>query len=203
MHNTEIEVLKEARVISVVLNGERVYPIVLDMDTVDMLQTSFKFKQFDYGTCFIDAQLVRTKAPIDLTDYIVMGTFKDRSGKVFTDTVGKPVVTYATARNISSGMIKLPVPNQVLKKIGVVECEIMLFDNVGNRMTSPRFNFYIESSIFEHTSDIIKAPICGTAICGKVICNTDTPQKTEELFSEDEEIKTFLTENFISRFGGK
>lgn len=138
------------------IDGARVFPIILNMDNSNVFTTDIVFKQYDYGTCTINAQIVKKEdVPVDITNLSIISIFK---------IANKTVVGSGTDRNDvevvdqSNGLIKISIPNTVLKRVGEVECEIVLFDEENNRTTSPRFLFKINESIYNHEDSNVELP---------------------------------------------
>ena len=191
----------EASVSTFLVENNRVYAVKLDMNKVDYLKTDFKFKQYDYGTCFISAQILDGEVPIDIANKTIVATFRNDKGDIIVDKNDKPISSIAKVIIESSGVVNIGIPRDVLKGVGNIDCEIILFDSNGSRMTSPMFLFYIEKSMFDHESLLpptpTESPICGEVLCGEAICGDEKENKLTY------EISSFVSEEFINKFGGR
>lgn len=132
----------------------RVFPVILDMDTVDVIRTPIKFKQYDYGTCFINFQLVEGETPIVLDGVSTVGNFRNKANNEMITSGGYNLKSHGEVLSISDGVIKVEIPKGILLFPGEIECEILLFDINHNRSTSPRVIFYIEESLNNHEGDV-------------------------------------------------
>lgn len=126
----------------------RVFPIVVDMDKVEPIITPYKFKQYDFGTSYLDIQIMDGDVSVDLAGANIVGAFKHKTGNVVLDVAKSK----ANILLVNEGVVRVLIPNEILKKTGTVNCEIMLFNEVAGRSTSPSISFSIESSLFDHES---------------------------------------------------
>ena len=144
-----------ARVTEYTIGDIRVYPIVVDMDTVDDINTTLKFKQYDFGTSHLLLQLFEGDTPLHLKNTSVVASFLNAYDDLIIDTV-----SYTSEETIISeidGVIKVLIPKDVIRYEGDVKCEVLLFDALENRTTSPRISFSIVESLNNHedSSEII------------------------------------------------
>ena len=128
----------------------RVCAVVLDFATVESVETSYQFKQFDYGANDVHIQVAYDGEIVELDDEVIITVFKDSSGKIVFDTQSQPVKAYGKVVDAKRGLVVIPVPNQVLKKIGKVTSEMMVMSaDKTKRLTSPSFSFSVLPSIFD------------------------------------------------------
>lgn len=128
----------------------RVCAVVLDFATVESVETSYQFKQFDYGANDVHIQVAYDGEIVELDDEVITTVFKDSSGKIVFDTQSQPVKAYGKVVDAKRGLVVIPVPNQVLKKVGEVTSEMMVMPaDKTKRLTSPSFSFSVLPSIFD------------------------------------------------------
>ena len=129
----------------------RVCAVVLDFATVESVETSYQFKQFDYGANDVHIQVAYDGEVVELDDEVIITVFKDSYGKIVFDTQSsQPVKAYGEVIDAKRGLVVIPVPNQVLKKIGKVTSEMMVMSaDKTKRLTSPSFSFSVLPSIFD------------------------------------------------------
>lgn len=182
------------------IDNKRVHPVILDMDTITPITTNIKFKQFDYGSSTVKVTLMEGSTPVNLQDKAIIGVFRDSDKNILVDKNDELIRSVARAINVNEGTVNVVVPNDILKVAGKIECEIIVFNSDSSRLTSPRFDFYIEPSLYDHDIEIppdLKA-ICGDVNCGEVLCGQDI----EDTGDSTEIIETSLSDEFINRFGG-
>ncbi|MGL5191678.1 MAG: BppU family phage baseplate upper protein [Cetobacterium sp.] len=126
----------------------RIFPLKLDVDNSDAISTDIEFKQYDFGTSYIYVQILSDGVPINLDNRIIVGTFKNAK-KLIVDSVSSSLNQVKIISSID-GICKMLIPVDILLDYGRVECEVLLFDRDQNRYTSPRFDFNIEKSLYNH-----------------------------------------------------
>ena len=129
----------------------RSFPITLDFGNTNTMETNIKFKQYDYGTNFVDVQIEFNSETMDLTDCEVVAVFRGEKGNIIVD---KTVPTRQMLRTLcqiysaTQGRILLPINKQLLAENGKVFAELVIFNSDGtSRITSPTFNFNVVSSL--------------------------------------------------------
>lgn len=131
------------------LNIDRIYDLEIDLSQVSALQTKIEFKQYDYKSCFICLSYNNNGIALDnIKDNKVVGVFKNSEGNLFVDeNTNKPV--RALARVIEDNMVKMMIPDEVLKHKGKIACETIIITPENKRTTSRTFIFNIQESLLD------------------------------------------------------
>ena len=129
---------------------KRICAVALDFATVNHVETTYQFKQYDYGANDVYVQVMNNGEVIQLDDEVIVSVFKDNTGEIVFDVQNKPVRSYGKIIDAKQGLVVVPVPNQALKKVGKVISEMMVVSADGTkRLTSPSFSFSVSPSIFD------------------------------------------------------
>lgn len=191
------EIVAKARVTTFLLDDTRIFPVVLDMDNIVSIDTDIGFKQYDYGTSFIDAQLISQKTPLSVTGKRIVGIFRDSRGNIFTDKEDNPISSRASILMEDNGVVRVPVPRDIISTTGKIECEIIVFNSKLNRLTSPRFSFNIEDSITDYVIEPV--PLSGESVCGQATCGGKEAIVSRTV---SKPVESFLSEKFKRRMRG-
>lgn len=131
-----------------IIDDIRTYPVTVDMDKLDTLVTDIKFKQYDFGSSQIIMQLFDDEIPLQLDNVHVVVSFLNSKDDIIIDTL----TSSDGVRILTSidGVIKITIPDVVLRVGGKVDCEVMIIDNDSKRSTAPRISFNIVNSLINH-----------------------------------------------------
>lgn len=191
---------RKVRVTTFMMESGRIFPIVLDMDDVKKVSTDIRFKQYDYGTSFIDAQLISQKAPLSVAGKRIVGIFKDSKGSVITNMDNEPLSSRASILLEDNGVVRVPIPKDIIITVGEIECEIIIYNSNNSRLTSPRFNFHIEESLLDYEIQPVDTPVSGEVVCGEAICGGVNRVSNKE--AQTPVVKSFLSENLLEKIRG-
>ena len=129
----------------------RIYGLSIDLDRLKEFNPEIEFKQYDYQTSFIAFKFFKGDKQIkNIGDNYIIGIFKDEEGGLFVNTDGTPLKTYAFRYEQEEGVVILPISREVINKVGNMACEILIIDQDGKKVTSPRFNFTIQPSLYDY-----------------------------------------------------
>ena len=151
----------------------RIYGLSIDLDKLKEFNPEIEFKQYDYQTSFIAFKFFKgDKQIMNIGDNYIIGVFKDEEGGLFVDTNGTPLKTYAFRYEQEEGVVILPINKEVINKVGNMACEILIIDQDGKKVTSPRFNFTIQPSLYDYKveNEIAYESICGTFRSAERLC---------------------------------
>ena len=151
----------------------RIYGLSIDLDKLKEFNPEIEFKQYDYQTSFIAFKFFKgDKQIMNIGDNYIIGIFKDEEGGLFVDTNGTPLKTYAFRYEQEEGVVILPINKEVINKVGNMACEILIIDQDGKKVTSPRFNFTIQPSLYDYKveNEIAYESICGTFRSAERLC---------------------------------
>lgn len=172
---------------------DRVYSIQLDFKYTEKLVTSVAFKQYDYGTSYLDITLTFEDRPISLESEVIVAVFKNSKGKMILDDNNNLVRSFGYITNVGEGRVLIQIPDEILKIKGSCSCEIVSFlpDGIARR-TTQAFSFQIVSSIAELEDIVVPDEIlsivgtfkCGTAFAGFTNPNAIKTLSTDDLFYE-------------------
>lgn len=131
------------------LNIDRVYDLAIDLSKVSSMETSIKFKQYDYNSCFIHLGYHNNGEIIDnIKGNNIIGVFRNSKRELFVDeNTNLPVKSLG--RTLNDNTVMMMIPDQVLKYSGKIECETIIITPSKKRVTSPTFTFEIEESLFD------------------------------------------------------
>ena len=129
---------------------DRIYSIQLDFKYTEKVITSVAFKQYDYGTSYLDITLTFEDQPISLGSEVIVAVFKNSKGKMILDDNNNLVRSFGYITNVGQGRVLIQIPDEILKIKGSCSCEIVSFlpDGIARR-TTQAFSFQIVSSIAE------------------------------------------------------
>lgn len=172
---------------------DRVYSIQVDFKYTEKIITDVAFKQFDYGTSYLDINLTFEDEPISLTDEVIVAVFKNSKGNLILDENNKTVKSFGYIVNMGEGRVLIQIPNEILKVKGTCTCELVSFLSDGiARRTTQAFNFKIVSSITELEDIVVPDELlsiigtfkCGTAFAGFTRGNSIQTLSMDDLFYE-------------------
>lgn len=151
----------------------RIYGLNIDLDNLKEFNPKIEFKQYDYLTSFIAFKFFKDNQLIEnISDNYIIGVFKDEKGGLFVDSNGAPIKTYAFNYEPVEGIVILPISKEVINKVGTMACEILIIDPNGRKVTSPRFTFTIQPSLYDYKieNENIFETICGTFKSAERLC---------------------------------
>ena len=167
---------------------KRAFALSIDFSKTNHINTSIKFKQFDYGGNEIGLQILYDGDVIVLDDTdVVMAVYRDSKNNIIVDNNCRPVKSFARVYDLNKGLIIMPVNRDVLKLAGKVDVELMITSSDGaKRITSPRFDFEVIQSILDFKEDDIQTreTVCGLYKCGEVLCGR-TVEKTSKIYTKN------------------
>lgn len=167
---------------------KRAFALSIDFSKTNHINTSIKFKQFDYGGNEIGLQILYDGDVIVLDDTdVVMAVYRDSKNNIIVDNNYRPVKSFARVYDLNKGLIIMPVNRDVLKLAGKVDVELMITSSDGaKRITSPRFDFEVIQSILDFKEDDIQTreTVCGLYKCGEVLCGR-TVEKTSKIYTKN------------------
>ena len=172
---------------------DRIYSIQLDFKYTEKVITSVAFKQYDYGTSYLDITLTFEDQPISLGSEVIVAVFKNSKGKMILDDNNNLVRSFGYITNVGQGRVLIQIPDEILKIKGSCSCEIVSFlpDGIARR-TTQAFSFQIVSSIAELEDIVVPDELlsivgtfkCGTAYAGFTKGNSIKSLSTDDLFYE-------------------
>jgi hypothetical protein len=130
-------------------NIDRIYDLEMDLSQVSTIQTKIEFKQYDYGSCFINI-IYHNKGVLleNIKKNKVIGVFKNSEGQLFIDeNTNKPV--RSLARITSDNTVMMMIPDEVLKNKAKITCETIIITPENKRVTSSAFIFNIQESLLD------------------------------------------------------
>ena len=149
----------------------RIYGLSIDLDRLKEFNPEIEFKQYDYQTSFIAFKFFKGEKQIkDIGDNYIIGIFVDEEGELFVNTDGTPIRTYAFNYEQEEGIIILPISREVINKVGTMACEILIINPDGKKVTSPRFTFTIQPSLYDYKMGEEVETICGTFKSAEKLC---------------------------------
>ena len=160
----------------------RIYGLDIDLDNLKEFRSKIEFKQYDYETSFIAFKFYKGERFIEnIDENYIIGVFKDSEDNLFVDSNGIPVKTYAFSYEEEKGVVILPISREVIKKHGKMSCEIIIINRKGLRVTSPRFKFTIQPSLYDYEYDNQEPleTVCGTFRSGERICGYGDVEKID------------------------
>ena len=152
---------------------DRIYGLDVNLDNLAEMYPKIEFKQYDYQTSYIALKFFKDGNLVEnISDNYIIGVFKDKNGDLFVDTNGSPIRSYAFEYTREVGIVVLPISKEVIDKTGNISCEIIIINEKGNKVTSPRFNFNIQPSLidFKLEQEQYLETVCGTFKSGQRLC---------------------------------
>lgn len=152
---------------------DRIYGLDINLDNLAEMYPKIEFKQYDYQTSYIALKFFKDGNLVEnISDNYIIGVFKDENGDLFVDTNGSPIRSYAFEYTREVGIVVLPISKEVIDKTGNISCEIIIINEKGNKVTSPRFNFNIQPSLidFKLEQEQYLETVCGTFKAGQRLC---------------------------------
>jgi hypothetical protein len=150
----------------------RIYGLDIDLDNLMETSPNINFKQYDYQTSYIAFRFFKKGNLIEnIGDNYIIGVFKDKKGDLFINKDGSPIRTYAFNHE-EKGVIVLPISKEVICQTGTISCEMIIINQNGKKVTSPRFNFNIYPSLldFKEEQEQYLESVCGTFRAGEKLC---------------------------------
>lgn len=129
---------------------DRVHSLQLDFMYTEKLITDVSFKQYDYGTSYLDISLTFNGEPCSINNEVIVAVFKNSKNNFILDENNSPVRSFGYITNVGEGRVLIQIPDEILKVKGNCTCEIISFLPDGRaRRTTQAFVFQIVSSITE------------------------------------------------------
>jgi len=114
----------------------------LSYDLKTRITTDIRFKQGDIDTSVIEVSIFNDGVAADITGEVVEFRFLKPDNTV----VYQDIMTGVSILDSTSGKIECVLKANTLAAPGVVKCEISMSKD-GKKLTTPSFNFTVESSI--------------------------------------------------------